>query len=108
MHAIWGAGQMGFTKLIIVVDQDVEVHDEQEVLFQVCANIDPSRDLELVTGPLDILDHASVSSGGGGKLGIDATRKLPGEERVRDWPDELIMSDEVQQLVERRWNEYGL
>ena len=108
MHAIWGAGQMAFTKLIIVVDQDVEVHDEQEVLFTMCANIDPSRDLELVTGPLDILDHASVIYGGGGKLGIDATRKLPGEERVRSWPDELIMSDEIQQLVARRWNEYGL
>ena len=108
MHAIWGAGQMSFTKLIIVLDEHVDVHDEQEVLFHTCANIDPSRDLERVTGPVDILDHASVAYGGGGKLGIDATRKLPGEGQVRDWPDEMIMSDEVKQLVERRWNEYGL
>ncbi len=108
MHGIWGAGQMSFTKLIIVVDDHVDIHDEQEVLFHMCANIDPSRDLELVTGPLDILDHASVTYGGGGKLGVDATRKLPGEGQVRDWPDVMVMSDEVKQLVERRWAEYGL
>ena len=107
MHGIWGAGQMAFTKLIIVVDEHVDVHDEQEVLFHMCANIDPSRDLELVTGPLDILDHASVSYGGGGKLGIDGTRKLSGEGRVRDWPDEMVMSDEVKQLIEKRWSQYG-
>ena len=108
MHAIWGAGQMAFTKLIIVVGESVNVHDEQDVLFHMCANIDPSRDLELVTGPLDILDHSTVTYGGGGKLGIDATRKLPGEGQVRDWPDELIMSEEITRLVARRWEEYGL
>lgn len=108
MHAIWGAGQMSFTKLIVVVDENVDIHDEQEVLFHMCANIDPSRDLERVTGPLDILDHASVTYGGGGKLGIDATRKLPGEGQVRAWPDEMVMSEEVKQLVERRWAEYGI
>ena len=107
MHAVWGAGQMSFTKMIIIVDEHVDVHDEQAVLFHMCANIDPSRDLELVTGPLDILDHASVTYGGGGKLGVDATRKLPEEGRVRDWPDELVMSEDVIQLVERRWAEYG-
>lgn len=108
MHGLWGAGQMAFTKLIIVVDEHVNVHDEQDVLFHLCANIDPSRDLELVTGPLDILDHASVSYGGGGKLGIDATRKLSGEGQVSDWPDELEMSEEIKQRVERRWAEYEL
>ncbi|MCH8853662.1 MAG: UbiD family decarboxylase, partial [Planctomycetes bacterium] len=108
MHAIWGAGQMAFTKLIIVVGESVNIHDEQDVLFHMCANIDPSRDLELVTGPLDILDHASVTYGGGGKLGIDATHKLPGEGQVRDWPDELVMSEEITSLIARRWEEYGL
>lgn len=108
MHAIWGAGQMAFTKLIVVVGEGVNVHDEQEVLFHMCANIDPSRDLEQVTGPLDILDHASVAYGGGGKLGIDATRKLPGEGQVRDWPDELVMSEDITRRVARRWEEYGL
>jgi len=108
MHGIWGAGQMSFTKLLVVVDEQVDVHDEQDVLFHACANIDPSRDLEQVTGPLDILDHASVIYGGGGKLGIDATRKLPGEGQVRQWPDPLAMSQQVNALVERRWAEYGL
>ncbi len=108
MHGIWGAGQMSLTKLIVVVDHQVNVHDEQDVLFHLCANIDPSRDLELVRGPLDILDHASVAYGGGGKLGIDATAKWPGEGTVRDWPEALIMSDEVSRRIEARWSEYGL
>jgi 4-hydroxy-3-polyprenylbenzoate decarboxylase len=108
MHAVWGAGQMSFTKIIIVVDGDVDVHDELDVLFHVCANIDPSRDLELVTGPLDILDHASVTYGGGGKIGIDATRKWPGEGQVREWPDELRMTPEMRDKVAQRWAQYGL
>jgi len=83
MHSIWGAGQLAATKFIIVVDEQVDVHNEQDVLFHACANVDPSRDLEGVTGPVDILDHASVTYGGGGKLGIDASSKLPGEGPVR-------------------------
>ncbi len=108
MHSIWGAGQMSMTKLIVVVDEDVNVHDEQDVLFHLCANVDPSRDLEQVTGPLDILDHAAVSYGGGGKLGIDATRKMAGEGTVREWPELLKMNPETVELVERRWREYGV
>ena len=108
MHAIWGAGQMAFTKYIVVVDEHVNVHDEQEVLFQLFANTDPLRDVEIVKGVLDILDHASIEYGWGGKLGIDATRKLPGEGQVRRWPRELSFDDATTQLVDRRWNEYGL
>ena len=78
MSAIWGAGQMAFTKFIVVVDEDVNVHDEQDVLFHVGANVDPRRDTVIVDGPLDILDHAAPVEGAGSKLGIDATRKLPG------------------------------
>jgi 4-hydroxy-3-polyprenylbenzoate decarboxylase len=107
MHSIWGAGQMAFTKFIVVVDEDVNVHDEQAVWFRLCANVDPSRDLEAVTGPLDILDHASVVHGAGGKLGIDATRKWPQEGQVREFPDPLVMSDEIKARVDRRWREYG-
>ena len=108
MHAIWGAGQMMFCKLIIVVDDHVDVHDEQQVLFQVGANVDPRRDTVIVDGPLDILDHAAPSCGAGSKMGIDATRKIPGEGPVRDWPDELTMSPEITDRVTRRWTEYGL
>jgi len=108
MHAIWGAGQMTFSKFIVVVDQDVNVHDPNEVWFAVGANVDPARDIEQVNGPLDILDHASGEIGTGGKIGIDATKKLPGEAPNRDWPEPLKMADEIRKLVDKRWGEYGL
>jgi 4-hydroxy-3-polyprenylbenzoate decarboxylase len=108
MHAIWGAGQMALTKLIVVVDEHVDVHNQDEVLFHLCANVDPQRDIEFVRGPLDILDHASPECGTGSKMGIDATRKLAGEGPVRAWPPELEMSAEVKTLVTRRWSEYGI
>ena len=109
MSAIWGAGQMAFTKMIVVVDHTVDVHDEQAVLFQLCSNVDPRRDIVIADGPLDILDHAAPVMGAGSKLGIDATRKIPGEGAIREpWPDELAMSPEIRALVDRRWREYGL
>lgn len=80
MHAVWGAGQMAWTKTVIVVDEDVEVHDELAVWREVLLHCDFQRDIELVHGPLDILDHAAPRLGAGTKLGIDATRKVAGEE----------------------------
>ena len=74
MHAVWGAGQMSWTKFVIVVDADVNVHDEVAVLRAIFNNCDFKRDIELVNGPLDILDHAAPRLGAGHKLGIDATR----------------------------------
>ena len=85
MHAVWGAGQMSWTKFVIVVDDDVNVHDESAVLGAIFDHCDFKRDLELVNGPLDILDHAAPRLGAGHKLGIDATRAWPGEE-VRGVP----------------------
>ena len=108
MHAVWGAGQMAFTKFIVVVDEHVNVHDEQDVLFHLFSNCDPQRDTEIVHGPLDILDHASPDLGAGSKMGFDATVKLPGEGRVRVWPKELEMDVKTKDLVTRRWKEYGL
>ncbi|HUU98928.1 MAG TPA: menaquinone biosynthesis decarboxylase [Phycisphaerae bacterium] len=108
MSAIWGAGQMAFTKIIVVVDEHVDVHNQDEVLFQLCSNVDPKRDIMFVDGPLDILDHAAPVCGAGSKMGIDATRKIPGEGQIRDWPDEIEMSAEIKEVVTRRWNEYAL
>ncbi|HEY2587843.1 MAG TPA: UbiD family decarboxylase [Tepidisphaeraceae bacterium] len=108
MHAIWGAGQMAFTKFIVVVDEHVNVHDEQDVLFHLFSNCDPARDTEIVQGPVDILDHASPDLGAGSKIGFDATVKLPAEGKVRAWPKELRFDEATRQLVERRWKEYGL
>jgi 4-hydroxy-3-polyprenylbenzoate decarboxylase len=108
MHAIWGAGQMSFTKFIIVVDEHVDVHNEQDVLFHLFANCDPERDSEIVHGPLDILDHAAPEMGVGSKIGFDATVKLPQEGRVRRYPRELTMDQKTKELVSRKWREYGL
>ena len=80
MHAIWGAGQMAWTKTIIVVDADVDVHDELAVLEAVARHAEFPRDLERVNGALDILDHAAPRLAAGGKLGIDATESILGEE----------------------------
>jgi 4-hydroxy-3-polyprenylbenzoate decarboxylase len=108
MHALWGAGQLAFSKFIVVVDENVNVHDPSDVWFAVGANVDPSRDIEHASGPLDILDHAAPDIGSGGKLGIDATRKLPGEGPTRSWPEPLKMSQEIRDLVDKKWKEYGL
>lgn len=108
ISSIWGAGQMMFSKMIVVVDCNVNVHDEQDVLFHMGANVDWRRDIMVVDGPCDILDHATPEYGSGAKIGIDATRKIPGEGRVRDWPDELAMSSEIVKRVEQRWKEYGI
>ncbi|MHC4670272.1 MAG: UbiD family decarboxylase [Planctomycetota bacterium] len=80
MHAVWGAGQMAWTKTVVVVDEEVDVHDEEAVWRAVFTHCDFRRDLEVVHGPLDILDHAAPHLGAGHKLGLDATRKIPGEE----------------------------
>src|SRR5690606_19177539 len=101
------AGQMAWTKMIVVVDEDVNVHDPDEVMFRVCANCDPLRDIEIVNGPLDILDHAAPRLGAGGKIGFDATKKIPGEEvngqPVRDFPPYLRMCEQIRQKVTDRW-----
>jgi len=112
MHAIWGAGQMAWTKMIVVVDEDVNVHDYEEVMFHVCANCDPGRDIEIVNGPLDILDHAAPRLGAGHKIGFDATQKIKGEEvngqAIRDFPPILKMTEAIKEQVTKRWGEYGL
>jgi len=108
MHAIWGAGQMAFTKFIVVVDEQVNVHDEQDVLFHLFSNCDPQRDSEFAHGPVDILDHASPEMAAGSKIGFDATIKLPAEGKVRPWPKELDFDEATRQLVSRRWSEYQL
>ncbi len=107
MHAVWGLGLLSLTKCVVVVDEWVDVHDYAEVFFRVTANVDPRRDVLLSEGPLDHLDHAPGTQFVGGKLGIDATHKLP-EEGAREWPPEILMSDDVKALVDSRWAEYGL
>ncbi len=108
MHALWGAGLMSLVKLIVVVDEDCDVHDYNEVAWRAFGNVDYARDMLLTEGPVDHLDHASYQQFFGGKIGIDATRKLPGEGYTRGWPEEAVMSPEMVAKVDRRWKEYGL
>ncbi len=107
MHAIWGLGMLSLTKAVVVVDEWVDVHDYNEVLFRVGANVDAKRDILISEGPLDHLDHAPTLQFYGGKIGIDATHKGPAE-GARPWPEEIAMSDEVRRLVDERWSEYGI
>jgi 4-hydroxy-3-polyprenylbenzoate decarboxylase len=83
MHSVWGAGQMAWTKTVIVVDEDVDVHDPMQVLRAVGERCHTSRDVELVRGPVDILDHAAPFVGAGAKIGLDATRKSDPSETHR-------------------------
>ncbi len=108
MHGLWGMGLMALVKAIIVVDHNVNVHDISEVAWRVCNNIDPSQDLVLSSGPIDDLDHASVMPKFGGKVGIDATNKIAGEGRQREWPPDIVMDQAIKELVDRKWQEYGL
>lgn len=108
MNAIWGLGQAMFTKVIVVVDSDVNVHDPAEVAWKALNHIDPQRDIEFTLGPIETLDHASRLPHFGSKMGIDATKKWPTEGFTRPWPDELKFTPEIQSLIDKRWKEYGL
>jgi 4-hydroxy-3-polyprenylbenzoate decarboxylase len=108
MTALWGMGLMMLAKTIVVVSEHVNVHDLSEVAWRATGNIDPRRDLVILEGPMDDLDHAALRHRYGGKLGIDATEKGPLDEIAQPWPEEIRMSDEVRELVTRRWKDYGL
>lgn len=109
MHGLWGMGQMMFSKYIVVVDEDCDVHNTSEVLFRLCANTDPRRDSTTITNPSDSLDHAPTDQNVGSHMGFDATRKLPGEGYHRTWPELARMTDAVEKLVDelRRKNSGG-
>ncbi len=120
MHGLWGMGQMMFTKYLVVVDDNMDVHSTSEVLFRLCANTDPPllrygatrpqracraevgrrRDCIFTKGPSDVLDHATSEIASGSKLGIDATKKIPGEGFKRPWPPLIRMSEEVRRKID--------
>jgi 4-hydroxy-3-polyprenylbenzoate decarboxylase len=108
MTALWGMGLMALAKTIVVVSDQVDVHDLSEVAWRVTGNIDPRRDLMVIEGPMDDLDHAALRHRYGGKLGIDATEKGPLDDVNQPWPEEIVMSEEIRALVSRRWKDYGL
>ncbi|AIY83343.1 MAG: menaquinone biosynthesis decarboxylase [Clostridium baratii] len=108
MNSLWGMGQMMYTKMIIVVDEDVDPQDISTVAWKVFNNIDAKRDLEISEGPLDALDHAANIPFYGSRLGIDATKKWPSEGHNREWPKDIEMTDDIKEKVDKRWSEYGI
>lgn len=107
MNAIWGLGQMMFSKFIFVFDAGVNIQNLKEAAFKAFSNVDPKRDLVFAEGPVDELDHSASQHLWGGKIGIDVTAKLPEEGMQRDWPEEMVMSREIEELVTKRWKDYG-
>lgn len=108
MHALWGLGQMMFTKTLIVVDHDVNVHDLSEITWIVGNHIDPKRDMLFVEGPVDVLDHAAPILGYGSKVGVDATRKWRSEGFERGWPDAIVMDDKTKKYIDSIWDKLGI
>ena len=108
MHALWGMGQMMNVKMIIVVDDHVDVQDYAQVAWRVFNNIDADHDLEIVHGPLDVLDHSSPMAKWGATLGIDATKTWPEEGHARQWPEEVATPDDIKARVDAKWKELGL
>jgi 4-hydroxy-3-polyprenylbenzoate decarboxylase len=108
MHSIWGLPGAMFTKCIVVLDHDVNVHDLAEVTWKALNHIDPERDIQFTLGPVDQLEHASRLPNFGSKMGIDATRKWPTEGFTRPWPDEIVMDADVKRKVDAMWASLNL
>lgn len=108
IHGLWGLGLMMLAKAIVIVDDWVDVQDLSQAAWQALGNVDWAEDVVITRGPVDHLDHASYSHSFGGKIGIDATAKLPEEGYTRDWPRPLKMSEAVRSRVEEIWSKLGI
>jgi 4-hydroxy-3-polyprenylbenzoate decarboxylase len=109
MMAVWSyLRQFMYTKWVIVVDEDIDARDWKDVMWAVSTRMDPARDITVVEGtPIDYLDFASPVSGLGGKIGLDATNKWPGE-TTRDWGRLIKMDPEIVRTVTEKWSRLGL
>ncbi|MDY0884011.1 UbiD family decarboxylase [Dongia soli] len=109
MMGVWSfLRQFMYTKFVIVVDDDINARDWKDVMWAMSTRMDPARDITVIEGtPIDYLDFASPESGLGGKIGLDATNKWPPETK-REWGEKIRMSDDVVDLVTRKWSSYGL
>lgn len=109
MMGVWSfLRQFLYTKFVIVVDDDINVRDWKDVMWAVSTRMDPVRDTLLIPGtPIDYLDFASPESGLGGKMGMDATNKLPPETH-REWGQKIRMDDNIIRTVSDKWESYGL
>lgn len=109
MMGVWSfLRQFVYTKFVIVVDDDINARDWKDVMWAVSTRMDPARDITVIENtPIDYLDFASPEPGLGGKLGMDATTKIPPETN-RPWGETITMADDIVDLVTKKWNEYGL
>lgn len=107
-QSIWGTGGMMFTKCIIAVDEDVNVHDLREVAWRVFANLDPKRDIVFSEGPTDALDHAPNQANYSTKIGVDATAKWPEEGYTRGWPEVARIDEATKKRVDEIWPQLGI
>ena len=108
MNALWGQGLMSLAKVLVILDDWVNVRDPQEAWWVALNNIDPQRDARFSMGPVDVLDHSSRTFTYGSKLGIDATKKLPEEGFAREWPGLILMDDATRRRVDELWPTLGL
>ncbi|HEX5273991.1 MAG TPA: menaquinone biosynthesis decarboxylase [Candidatus Rubrimentiphilum sp.] len=109
MNALWGLGHMMMlTRVLVIVDEDVDVQDPRTVAWFVLNNLDAQHDVVMMPGPVDDLDHGSYTPALGMKVGVDATRKTAAEGYTREWPPDMIMDEATRSRVDARWKEYGL
>jgi 4-hydroxy-3-polyprenylbenzoate decarboxylase len=108
MNGLWGMKQWMLTKFIVVVDEDVDVHDAREVAWRMCDNVSPERDCIISYGPIDSLERASSRPRIGAHMGVDATRAWPEEGQSRGWPVAVAMDPAVVSRVTERWAEFDL
>jgi len=108
MNALWGQGLMSLAKVIVVVDEWVNVRNPQEAWWVALNNIDPERDTRFTMGPMDVLDHSSRAFSYGSKMGLDGTRKWPEEGFTRDWPTVIEMDAATKAKVDAMWPTLGL
>jgi 4-hydroxy-3-polyprenylbenzoate decarboxylase len=99
---------MMLTRVLVIVDADVDVQDPRTVAWFVLNNLAPDRDLVMMPGPVDDLDHGSYAIAYGTKIGVDATRKNAAEGYAREWPPDMVMDPDVRARVSKRWREFGL
>jgi len=109
MNALWGLGHMMMlTRTLVIVDADIDVQDVRSVAWFTLNNLSPEKDVVMMPGPVDDLDHGSYSVAYGTKIGIDATRKTAAEGYTREWPPDIDMDTTTRRLVNERWKEYGI
>jgi len=108
MNAIWGLPGAMFTKCIVVVDDDVDVHNVREVVWKALNHIDPERDIQFTLGPVDQLEHASRLPNFGSKMGVDATHKWASEGFARPWPGEIKMNETTKKRIDDVWSRLGI